>query len=317
MKGHRNLALIILSAVLSNCASTPDVAVGDTGKLDIKTLQGLLPGAYSNFAQVHDEDSDLPVTDIGIRQLKTSGEPVFLFTNELRNQGKTSHDLYWLKLDRKTGQAAFHFTRLADEELSLPMQDILSIAWQRVVPGCVMPVRRVGEHFIAQTNPDTCVFAQPLQGETRLVHSLSIGEDVLMIRTKLQIPGGQESGDGSPLVLQKHRGFVGWASIRIETRSEQDEPGEWQLSQVFNTRDDGRVSHLYDQAMTPMEYGLQLARLPRFDGEPAYFQLSVINLENGQTQAFQWFEPGSEILNLNLDWFQANLERIGAADLLP
>jgi hypothetical protein len=125
-----------------------------------------------------------------------------------------------------------------------------------------------------------------------------------------ELTGGalQDSHSTARLELQKHRAFVGWASIRSETDPQQDEPGTWQLSQVFNTRDDGRVSRLYDQQMQPWNFGLQLARVHRFEGQPPYYMLSVINLKSGQTQAYKWFEPGMENLNLNVDWFQTGLE---------
>jgi hypothetical protein len=317
MNGYRILAPMLLSAVLSNCASSPDAPASNEAGLDINTLQELLPGTYSNFAQIINKGTDGPVTDIRIRQLMTLGEPVFLFASELRGLESSSHDVYWLKLNRQTQQAEFHFTHLMEDELSLPMQDILATAWQRVVPGCVLPVNRVGDRFNAQTNPDTCVFEDPLQGETRLIRSLSIGADMLTIKTELKGSGGKKSGDDTLLELQKHRVFLGWASTRIEAGQQQDKPGEWQLSQVFTTHDDGRVNHLYDQDMVVMAFGLQLARLHRFDAEAPYLQLSVINLENGQTQAYQWFEPGSERLNLNLDWFQTNLEAIDPANPPP
>ena len=303
------LALFFLTAVLSSCASLPEAGsspVDDRGELNLQTIRDLLPGAYSNFAQNHDQDS--PVTDINIRQLKTGGEPVFLFASELRGPGSTSHDIYWLKLNARSNQAELHFTRLREDELSLPMQEVLSIAWQRVVPGCVIRMSSAGDQINGQTDPRTCRFGHPLQGETSLMRRLSIGGDTLSIKTELQDKVGVPSPDDAYLELQKHRDFQGWAGIREEAVQLQGEPGKWQLSQVFNTRDDGRVSYLYDQQMQPMGFGLQLARLPRFDGEPPYYLLSVVNLKSGQIQAYQWLPPATERLDLNLDWFQTSLE---------
>ena len=133
-----------------------------------------------------------------------------------------------------------------------------------------------------------------------LVHLLSPNADPLQL--------AQDGGGG---------GYVGWASIRLGQDAAQDAPAEWRLSLVFNTRDDGRVSQLYDQKLESMGFGLQLARLKRFEGEPAYFKMSVINLANGQIQAYKWFDTESDNLNLNLDWFQANLEPIDPADAPP
>jgi hypothetical protein len=320
MKALRKLAPLLLTALLGDCATgpdSPDVPGSGVTEPGIKTLQEILPGAYSNFAQMHGQHADVAVTDIRIRQLQTIGEPVFLFEKELRGQDTYSHDLYWLKLNRKTRHAELHFTRLHDDELSLPIQDILPIAWQRVLPGCVIPLDRNGDRFTGQTNPATCVIEHPLQGETRLTRSLAIGRDTMTIKTGVQGAGIREAGDDTLLELQKHRVFIGWASIRIAKGQQQDEPVAWQLSQVFSTRDDGRLNHLYDQQMARLDYGLQLTRLQRFDGEPPYYQLSIISLETGQTQAYQWFQPESEHLNLNLDWFQASLEPISTADPQP
>ncbi len=313
MRFPRKPALLFLTTLLVNCATgpdSPDTPVSAETESDIKILQNLLPGTYSNFAQIYAQSGDDAVTDIRIRQLKTMGEPVFLFEKELRDQDTFSNDLYWLKFNNKTRQAEFYFTHLDEDELSLPMQEILSIAWQRVLPGCVIPLNRAGDRFAGQTNPATCVFENPLQGETRITRSLSIGGDTMTIKTGVQGPGNRSASDDTRLELQKHRVFLGWASIRTESVEQQDKPGAWQLSQVFNVRDDGRVNHLFDQNMALMDYALQLARLHRYDGQLPYYQLSVINLKNGQIQAYKWFQPESESLNLNLDWFQTNLEPI-------
>lgn len=320
MNRPRKLALILLTVVLGGCASnpgTPQNPIDNRGEVNINTILSRLPGSYSNYAYHHDRNSDGPVTDLSIRQLKTDGDQVFLFESESREPGFSQYDIYWLKLNQKSNQAELHFTRLSDDELSLPLQDILSIAWRRVLPGCVIKIAGDDTQLSGQTNPDTCRFEHPLQGETRLIRELSIGEESLTIKTELQGAGSKGPNDVTLLELQKHRTFEAWASIRIEPGQQQGDPGMWQLSQVFNTRDDGRVSQLYDQQMASMGFGLQLARLQRFDGEPAYYKLSIINLNSGQIQAYKWFKPDSARLNLNLDWFQSNLEQKQAVSPQP
>ncbi len=320
MTNSSKLALLFLTVVLSNCVSNPELrnSPGDNqGEVDLETIQNLLPGTYSNFAQQYDKGSDNPVTDTRIRLLNTGGEPVFLFESELRGQDASNNDLYWLKLNQQTRQAEFYFARIREDERSLPLQDILSIAWQRVVPGCVIPMSTFEGQLSGQTNPDTCRFESPLQGETRLIRGLSVGDNKLTITTELEGVEELQSSDEALLELQKHRAFEAWASVRIGTGQPQERPAEWQLSQVFNIRDDGRVNRLYDQKMVSMGFGLQLARLHRFDGEPPYFLLSVINMESGQTQAYQWFKPATGRLSLNLDWFQTNLELKNLANPQP
>ncbi len=320
MKALCKLAPLFLTALLGGCVTgpgTPDVRGSVEAEVAIKTLQEMLPGTYSNFAQMHGQRTDAAVTDIRIRQLKTMGEPVFLFEQVARGQDTSSHDIYWLKLNRQAHRAELHFTRLTEDELSLPMQEILLIAWQRVLPGCVIPINRVGERFIGQTNPASCVNDDPLQGKLRFTRSLDLGGDTMTIHTGIEVAGQHETATDTRLELQKHRVFVGWSSFRTGTGPQQDKPGEWQLSQVFHLRDDGRINPLYDQQMAEMAYGLQLSRLHRFDGELPYYQLSVINMQNGQTQAYQWFEPGSVSLNMNLDWFQTSLDLLDPAELQP
>ena len=316
----RKLALLLLTAFLCSCAAGPDtrnLSANGEAKPDIETLQQMLPGAYSNFAQVHDQQPDVPVTDISIRQLKTIGDPVFLFEQKLRGQATSSFDLYWLRRNRQTGLAEFHFTHLAEGELSLPMQEVLSIAWQRVLPGCAIPLNRDGINFSGQTDPANCVFEHPLQGEIRLKRGFSIGRDGMTIKTATQGIGNQNSNEETLLELQKHRGFKARASLHDESGQPQGAAEVWQMSQDFNIRDDGRVNDLYGQDMTPMGFGLQLARLYRVDGEPPQYLLSVINRENGQTQAYQWFKQDSKFLNLEFDWFQASLEAIEQEIPLP
>jgi len=319
MKTLHKLLVLPLVAALGSCASSPGLLEStgnDAAEQDINDLRDMLPGVYSNIAWKEAQGVDTPVTDLRIRQLQTNGEPVFLFEQYLRGQDIYSYDLYWLKQNHKKRHAELYFTRLDENELSLPMQDTLSNAWRRVLPGCVIPLERAGNQFTGATDPATCVFEDPLRGQTRLSRRLSADGDVMTIETGLRDAGNRRTGDDLLLELQKHRTFTGWASFRTEA-GQQDEPGEWQLSQVFQLRDDGRVNHLYDQQMSLLDFGLQLARLHRFDGEAPYYKLSVINLESGQIQAYQWFDPGSADLNLNLDWFQANLALTQPEDLQP
>jgi hypothetical protein len=310
MKTTRTLAVLFLAVLLGNCASLPDqgkAAVLSQAESGFETVRDMLPGVYSNFAWAEEQGSESPVTDLRIRQLKTDGEPVFLFEQYLRGQDIYSYDLYWLKLNHAQRRAELYFARLDENELSLPMRDTLSIAWNRVLPGCVMPLEHEGnDRFTGATDPATCIFEDPLRGQTSLLRHLSFDADTMTIETGLRDAGNRKSDDDRLLELQKHRTFTGWASFRTEP-AQQDEPGDWQLSQVFQLRDDGRVNQLYDQQMSLLDFGLQLARLNRIEGEPPYYKLSVINLANGQTQAYQWFGPGSTDLNLNLDWFQTNL----------
>lgn len=311
MNVSRKLAPLFIVATLCNCATGPapgNIPVDNMGEANIEALRDLLPGVYSNYAQAYDQGRGSPVTDINIRQLKTGADLVFLYESELRGLDSSSQEVYWLKPNRQTGQAELYFTPLREDELSLPLQDILSIAWQRVESGCVVKMGRVGDQFTGQTNPETCRFEHPLQGETRLSRSLSIDKNALIIETGLKSAMGSHASDEALLKLQKHQMFIGWASTRPEASQQQDQPAMWPLSQVFSIRDDGRLNQLYDQQMGTMGFGLQLTRLHRFEGEKPYYQLSVINLESGQIQAYQWFNPDTERLNLNLDWFQTNLE---------
>ncbi|MGB5486194.1 MAG: CpcT/CpeT family chromophore lyase [Lysobacterales bacterium] len=320
MNLSRKLALLFFIAILCDCTNRPasrHSPFDNTGEADIKALRDLLPGVYSNYAQAYDKGPDSPVTDISIRQLKTGADLVFLFESELRGLVSSSQEVYWLKPNQQTGQAELYFTPLREDELSLPLQDILSIAWQRVEPGCVVKMSRAGDQFNGQTNPDTCRFKHPLQGETRLSRSLSINKDTVIIKTGLKSAIGSQASDETLLQLQKHRIFLGWASTRLDAGQQQDQPAMWSLSQVFSLRDDGRISHLYDQQMVSMGFGLQLSRLHRFEGEMPYYQVSVIDLESGLTQAYQWFNPDTERLNLNLDWFQTNLELHEQASAQP
>jgi len=309
MKSPRILVVLLLAVLLGNCAPVPyrdKASLPSQAESEFETVRVMLPGVYSNFARIEEQGGEKKVTDLRIRQLKTDGEPVFLFEQYLRGQDIYSYDLYWLKLDQAKRRAELYFARLDENELSLPMHDTLSIAWKRVLPGCVMPLEHTGDRFTGVTDPATCTFEDPLRGQTSLLRRLSVDADTMTIETGLRDAGDRQTGEDQLLELQKHRTFTGWASFRIES-AQQDEPGDWQLSQVFQLRDDGRVNHLYDQQMSLLDFALQLARLNRVDGEPPYYKLSVINLSNGQTQAYQWFGPESADLNLNLDWFQANL----------
>ena len=313
MSPNIRTAFMLLSVTLCGCAAAPgqqDVPSEAHDKVPLTLLQNLLPGTYSNYAQIHAAGNDSPVTDVRIRQVKAAGEAVFLFESEQRRSADAKYDIYWLKPNSRTLQAEFHFTRLGADELSLPTQEVIRAAWQRVQPGCAVTMKRVENRIVGQSNPETCVFEDPLQGRTSLTRRLEfgIGNDTLTIQNRIENATEQESGDNESLELLRHRVFTGWASVRLEAGTAEGEPGQWQLSTVFDIRDDGRIHHLRSQDLSSLGFGLQLSRLHRVEGEPPYFLLAVINLESGATQAFNWFEPWSASLDMNLDWMQANLQ---------
>jgi hypothetical protein len=304
---------LLLTATLFGCTTAPaknDIPAEGNEQVPVELLRQWLPGSYSNFAQVHDSGRDSPVNDVRIRRVKATGETVFLLESEPRHAAEATYDIYWLKSDPRTLQAELHFTRLGQNELSLPTQEVIKAAWQRVHPGCTIIMKLVGDRITGQSNPETCVFQHALQGETRLARRIAIDleNDSLTVQNRIETASGQVAGDNELLQLQKHRVFTGWASVRVEAVEAEQRPGAWQLSTVFDIRDDGRIYQLRAQDRALLGFGVQLSRLERVAGEKPYTLLTVINLQSGAPQAYSWFRPSSENLNMNLDWFQANLE---------
>jgi len=311
------LLMNLLLGACTQLAKPPETPEAGNRQPVAEHISNWLPGAYSNFAQTHEDDTAKPVTDVKIRKLKTAGEPVFLLESQQRDSSASVYDIYWLKLNQGTQEIELHFAHLRADELTLAIPDVLAAAWQRVVPGCVIVMSQSGELLEGRSNPQTCFFEHLLQGETRLERFLSLGAETLNIENTLTVPAGQVPVQSVLLKLQKHHTFEGWASTRTPAGPDQDRPGEWQLSNVFNIRDDGRINRLYDTEMNAMQYGLQLAKLPWREGEPPYMLLSIINMEHQAIQGYSWFEPESESINLNLDWFQTNLEAVKQAGPEP
>jgi hypothetical protein len=311
MRSIRVITLASIAVLLGSCEPTTDNQNLPSSKESqaLKTqIQSWFPGAYSNYAQRHEDEFAKPVTDLDIRQLNTNGEPVFLFESMQRDSDTSSHEVYWLKTKHGSPNAELHFSYLTEDDLSLPITEVLAIAWQRVNPGCVIEVIQKADQISGQTNPDTCVFEHLLQGETRLHRTISLSEDSLTIENSLTAPGAQDSTDITVLNLQKHRVFNGWASSRTPAGPEQEFAGDWKLSTIFSIRDDGRINNIRDQNRESIGFGVQLAKLKWVEDKPQHMLLSIINMETGFTQAYTWFDPENEILELNLSWFQTNLE---------
>jgi len=267
-----------------------------------------LPGTYSNFAQVVENNQDSPVTDLNIRRLNNEGEPVLLFASQQRDSDLVRYDVYWLKLNEQSKQTELYFSRLTGSELSLSMQATLALAWQRVIPGCVMVLSSDEDRISGQTQPETCRFENPLEGETRLYRRLSLEKDLLEMETSVMLPGEQHTAGSGKLEMQKHREYQGQISVRADKDMADSDTAEWRSSIRFNTRDDGRTIQLYDGDMKTLPFGIQLARLHWREGEPRFLKLSVINMESGAIQAYQWFDPGSGQLTMNLEWITLGLE---------
>ena len=311
MKLSFKLATLYLAGLLSNCATLPDTrtATDDARAMElIERIQKALPGTYSNFAQINENGSDDPVTDLNIRQLSASGEPVFLFTSAERGADAERYDIYWLKLNPLTKKAEFHFARLTGAELSLSLQETLATAWQRVLPGCVIVLGANGEELRGYSRPDTCRFEDPYRGETRIYRMLALGANRLELETAVMVPGEQHNAGDGHLIMQKHRLYAGSASIGVDSDPATGEYVEWQELSGFSLFDDGRTVRLYGRNPLAMGFAAQLARLHRRAGEPPYLRLSIINETSGATQALQWIKPGSERIELNLEWLTIKLE---------
>lgn len=304
---------MLLSFSLLGCAAAPGekhTAVQPHEQVPVELLREQLPGTYSNLAQANAAGSDSAVTDLRIRQVKTASETVFLFASEDRRTADETYDVYWLKTNPGSKQAQLHFARLGPDELALPTQEVIRVAWQRVHPGCTITMNRIEGRISGLSNPETCVFEDSLQGRTSLVRRLDIDIEAgtMVIQNRVEDAAGRVSRDSGSLELLKHRVFTGWASVRVQAGNPTDGPGEWQLSTVFDIRDDGRIHHLRTQDNTSMGFGLQLSKLYRVEGERASTRFTVINMESGMPQAYSWYPSATDTLNMNLDWFQANLE---------
>ncbi len=311
MKLSFKLAALYLVGLLSNCATLPDTqtATDDARTKElINRIHKALPGTYSNFAQINENGTDAPVTDLNIRQLSASGEPVFLFASQERGSITARYDIYWLKLNPLTKKAEFHFARLTGAELSLSLQETIATAWQRVLPGCVIVLEANGEQLQGHSRPDTCRFEDPYRGETRIYRMLALGANSLELETAVMAPGEQHNAGDGNLIMQKHRFYAGSASISVAVNPATGEYEEWQDLSRFSLFDDGRVIRLYSRNLAAMGFAVQLARLHWRAGEPPYLRLAIINETSGATQAFQWIEPGSERIDLNLEWLTIKLE---------
>ena len=311
MKPARKTMLAMLVVFLGGCEPINDseqIQVSTQAQSLVTQVKTWLPGAYSNYAQVYEDQSDQPATDLNIRQLKTNDETVFLFESEQRQSDVSNHEIYWLKTNPTTQKPELHFAYLTEDDISLPVSKVLTIAWQRVNPGCVIELVQTDDQLNGNTNPDSCLFDHLLQGETRLQRNLTLNADSLTIENTLAAPTGLDSTEHDILKLQKHRVFEGWASSRTPAGPDQELPGPWHLSNIFSIRDDGRTHNIRDQEMASIGFGLQLAKLKWIEEKPQHMRLSIINMETGGIQAYTWFDPESKSFELNFDWFQTNLE---------
>jgi len=307
---HKKTWLLCLTALLSAYTSQPHAQTADkdgSGKEILDHIRQSLPGSYSNLAQVNKNGGGRLATDLHIRQIFAEGEPVFIFESQQRGSWEARFDIYWLKLNPQTQQPEFHFAHLSGSELSLSRQETLATAWKRVLPGCVITLEGTANLLQGHSQPDTCRFEDPIHGQSRIYRMLALGNNNLQLETIMIAPGDEYAAGSNTLSMLKHQLYTGSVSMSPDTAADTPSTGEWRQSGNFNMHDDGRINRLYDSSSS-MGFAIQLARLYRHQGESPSLKISIINLENNGTQAFQWFEPGSEQLQIDLDWIKVKLE---------
>jgi len=304
----RAVVPVLAAVLLSACATAPSEPPPDTRFFDaqVEALRAGLPGNYSNFTQAQASGNESPVIDVVVRALSFDDQATFLVSRRPRGGAVDQHQLYWFS--RGPGDSLrVRFAPLSENQLSLPLPQLLASAEQRFRPGCELPLVVTPDGLSGETEAARCRFSHPEHGDIGLLRELRIGRGELVIAERLLDATGQSVTADGILALRKHRPYSGWAGIRAGADIPADDPSGWRLSQAVSLWDDGATWPLQDAAGDPLDVALQLGQVFWKSDQPPVLRLAVIRPSDGRMLAYGFAQPGSEIIGLNLDWFQAGL----------
>jgi hypothetical protein len=302
------LACLLLTA----CATTPPqeestpIAIAAA---EYSALVSSLPGAYSNFDQSRGSDGRVPVIDVVVRHLTDGQRSAFLFSGQYRESGERRHQVYLVSPAGSEDVLELRFAPVTEDILALPLPDILTAAEQRTQPGCGILLAPTSNGLVGESRADICRFNHPTAGDVGLTREMSFGRGNLVIAERLTNSSGQAINEDAILHLRQHQTWTGWAGIHVDPDAAADDTAAWRLATPFSLMDDGRVVPLVDAAGDTTQYGLQLAYLSWHADKPPFLRLALLELESGKMLAYTWTVPGSAQLGMNLEWFQAGLER--------
>jgi len=322
------LPLVLLLTHCTQCTTTAnqshDTTDGEAGLIQDR-FQRLFPGSYSNFAEAHSgQDApgsikdghfdrstkdDTKVIDVDIRRLMAQGDPAFLYASHVRGNDATDYTIYRMAINRKSDEVELRFSSIPPGELSLSVPEVLFAARARMQKNCNIVLQLNQGRLQGSMRMDACTFQHPDQGSEVSPGSLTLDDDGLQIETRLLHPDRSSDVRKAHLTLLRLHTYKGWMSHRPDRQANSLAPGEWRLSRTFELRDDGRINKIYNDKAQAMQYGLQLSRRFWRAGEAPYLHLSVINMANMEIQAFSWFAPGKQQLEINLKWLQTSLQQ--------
>lgn len=280
---------LALPWILTACVTTGGVPPSrPTARSDnqLNRLQGLLPGLYGNFQQVHEaaDESAPPLLTLKLSPRASDNPNLVIFELEqsLRNNAHGQKRFVW---------------RIGAADTGLLLE--ITPRERPDAHPCILRLLESANGFAGETGQHGCVLGGDNGASATLRKEILIAPGKITLADRVTQPDGRILVDNR-IEFQAVRFYTGWAGIR-------GKDGEWQLAQTFELHNDGDMISLKTRDGTPMGYRLQLARLRyRSDREPI-MRLAVINETDERMVAYAWADPFAGQVGLNLDWFQAGL----------
>ena len=298
-------AAAIMGLLLTGCVSNPATQSPENNADDsaLTYLLQVLPGEYGNRLQA--ERNSHPHRFLDVQRRNVSGfsdaQPfLFTFRDPSDPAGEASRRSWYLLSSTVTGPS-LEFVPDRGGQPGTPL------------PGCSIRLFPTadGQALAGQTDPGQCRSVGPGGQELGLLKEVRMGRGGIDIADKLQRSDGQVMHEET-LRFQPRIRFTGWAGARPDHSSAADQPGNWRVSQPYVLDSEGGLVVLQDAAGDAMGLGLRLRRAAYPNSKSRILRLELLRISDDagpQLLAYAFGDIDSTRLGLNLDWFQAGIER--------
>lgn len=311
----RSWAMAVLALVVTACQAPQQRSEESTALAGpdprLLALREALPGHWSNFAQAQ-ADPAVETLDLEIRPLSLASEAqgADFYRLEQSERDGSAPTRWWVYAVSAAEDPEFMLLDIAPLNAALATgapAAALNAAERAFRPGCTLRLVRNADGIAGQSTPGACRFET--EGTTRvLLRDVAIGPGRLAVGERLSDPQGQPLAPDRVLEFDRHRAYTGWAGVQVDREGDPADPAGWRLQSSLEAWDDGRVHRLVDAAGDPMDYAVQLSRVPASGERPAMLRLSVIEESSGKTEAYAWGALDARRIGLHLGWLQVGLE---------
>ena len=285
----RAVACLLLAAILSACATSPENEERKPQASDsiLRELASALPGHYVTPARTGSSER-LELEVIADPASSPGHLRLLMIQTRIDRPDDPSRQFEWRLETSNVDHDRLHGS-------FAPMDPA-----GRVQRRCSMQVSVRRDGLTSQTNPGECSFGDGEQ-MTGLLKEIAFDGRQLVIGDRLiSLPGGEPMGNDQVTRFMFSRRFTGWAGVR--------NGGDWRMASTISLQSGMGGIEPHDAAQMDLGLRVELTHYLMSQSDQVKLRLSVTDLETGELLGESWADADAQSIGIALPGLQVGLE---------